>query len=167
MVCENFRVRSKKYKKYCFCILKKEEISFETCKSCSCCKYKEYKTLKKYPIKKKSSKSSNRAKATDISQKTKQIVWDRDSHKCIYCGQVVSKSCANAHFIKRSQGGLGIPENIVTLCPDCHSKEDNGLETTLYEEYIGNYLKSIYGSNWHIQNLIYKKNYAARLNINS
>ena len=163
MVCENFRVRTKKYKKYCFCILKKEEISFEICKTCSCCKYKEQKKLKVTPIKRKSTKSSKRAKATDISQKVKEIVWNRDSHKCIYCEKVVPKSCANAHFIKRSQGGLGIPENIVTLCPECHSKEDNGLNTTLYEEYIGNYLKSIYGSNWHIQDLIYKKEFCSKV----
>lgn len=46
---------------------------------------------------------SKRSNACEISQKTKQIVWDRDQHKCIYCGKYVPKSCANAHFIKRSQ----------------------------------------------------------------
>ena len=48
---------------------------------------------------------SKRSKACEISQKTKEIVWDRDNHKCIMkdCGKYVPKSCANAHFIKRSQ----------------------------------------------------------------
>lgn len=46
---------------------------------------------------------SKRSKACEISQKVKEIVWNRDNHKCIYCGRYVLKTCANAHFIKRSQ----------------------------------------------------------------
>ncbi len=46
---------------------------------------------------------SKRSKACDISPKVKEVVWNRDSQKCIYCGKWVPKTCANAHFIKRSQ----------------------------------------------------------------
>lgn len=46
---------------------------------------------------------SKRSKACEISQKVKEIVWNRDNHKCIYCERYVPKTCANAHFIKRSQ----------------------------------------------------------------
>ena len=28
---------------------------------------------------------SKRSKACEISQKVKEIVWNRDNHKCIYC----------------------------------------------------------------------------------
>ena len=76
---------------------------------------------------------SKRSKACDISQKVKELVWDRDEHKCIICGRYVPKTCANAHFIKRSQGGLGIPENVVTLCPQCHYEEDFGKDSKVYE----------------------------------
>lgn len=100
---------------------------------------------------------SKRSKACDISQKTKELVWNRDNHQCIICGKYVPKNCANSHFIKRSQGGLGIEQNIVTLCPDCHFKEDFGQDTKLYEQKIENYLKAYYGENWNIENLIYKK----------
>lgn len=100
---------------------------------------------------------SKRSKACEISQKVKTEVWIRDSCSCIYCKKWVPKTCANAHFIKRSQGGLGIEENIVTLCPDCHYEEDHGQNTQLYENYIENYLKSIYGANWNKEKLIYKK----------
>lgn len=100
---------------------------------------------------------SKRSKACEIPQKVKEIVWNRDKQKCIYCGIWVPRSCANAHYIKRSQGGLGIKENIVTLCPECHYQEDHGLNTKLYEEYIESYLKSIYGANWDKSKLIYKK----------
>lgn len=100
---------------------------------------------------------SKRTKACEISQKIKEIVWNRDSQKCICCGRWVPKTCANAHFIKRSQGGLGIEENIVTLCSECHYQEDFGLNTKLYEEYIENYLKGIYGQDWNKEKLIYRK----------
>ena len=46
---------------------------------------------------------SKRSKACEISQKVKEIVWNRDNHRCICCGRYVPKACANAHFIKRSQ----------------------------------------------------------------
>ncbi len=46
---------------------------------------------------------SKRSKACEISQKTKEEVWNRDNQQCIICGKWVPKSCANAHFIKRSQ----------------------------------------------------------------
>lgn len=100
---------------------------------------------------------SKRSNACDITQKVKEIVWNRDKQKCIYCGKFVPKTCANAHFIKRSQGGLGIEENVVTLCPECHFEEDHGKNTKVYEEYIENYLKGIYGADWSKEDLIYRK----------
>ena len=102
-------------------------------------------------------KKHKRTKATNIPLKVKKIVWERDNHKCIYCGRYVLQDCANAHFIKRSQGGLGIPENIVTLCSECHYQEDFGQDTKVYEEHIEKYLKEIYGSNWSKEKLIYRK----------
>lgn len=100
---------------------------------------------------------SKRSKACDISQKTKKFVWERDNHQCIVCCRSVPMSYANAHFIKRSQGGLGIPENIVTLCSYCHYEEDFGKDTKLYEYKIESYLKDKYGTNWDKSKLIYKK----------
>lgn len=46
---------------------------------------------------------SKRSKACEIPQKVKENVWNRDDHKCILCGKYVPKTCANAHYIKRSQ----------------------------------------------------------------
>ena len=59
--------------------------------------------------------------------------------------------------LKGRNGGLGIEQNIVTLCPRCHYEEDFGQDTKLYEEEIKNYLKGIYGVNWDKSKLIYKK----------
>lgn len=100
---------------------------------------------------------SKRSKACDISQKVKKKVWLRDDYKCIFCHRWVPMSCANAHYIKRSQGGLGIEQNVVTACPECHYEEDHGQNTKLYEDYMENYLKSIYGADWKKENLIYNK----------
>lgn len=60
-------------------------------------------------------------------------------------------------LLRGHSGGLGIEENIVTLCPECHYQEDFGQDTKLYEQYIENYLKDIYGVEWDKSKLIYKK----------
>ena len=62
------------------------------------------------------------------------------------------------HIIKKeANGGLGIPENVVTLCPKCHYEEDFGQNTKDYESYIENYLRNYYGDNWNKEKLIYNK----------
>jgi hypothetical protein len=53
--------------------------------------------------------------------------------------------------------GLGIPENVVTLCPDCHYQEDFGKNCKWYEARIEEYLQNYYGKEWNKENLIYKK----------
>ena len=100
---------------------------------------------------------SKRTKACEITQKTKEIVWNKDNKQCIFCGKYVPKTCANAHFIKRSAGGLGIPENIFTACINCHIEQDNGLYSKEYTQIAENYLKGIYGANWNKEKLIYNK----------
>lgn len=57
-----------------------------------------------YPkLAKAKSKKQKHTKATEISQKVKEKVWKRDKHRCICCKKEVQMTCANAHFIKRSQ----------------------------------------------------------------
>lgn len=51
---------------------------------------------------KKKDKKHKQTKATEISQKVKEKVWERDKHRCICCKKEVKMICANAHFIKRS-----------------------------------------------------------------
>lgn len=99
---------------------------------------------------------SERTKALMITKKTKRIVYERDNHSCIFCGRYVDISCANSHFIKRSHGGLGIPENIMTNCYECHHNFD---DTPLRKYMIPKaekYFKSIY-PNWNKDDLVYKK----------
>lgn len=62
----------------------------------------------------------------------------------------------NAHYLPRSKGGLGIEQNIVTLCINCHRRYDQSTEREELKEIIKNYLKSKY-ENWNEKDLIYKK----------
>ena len=95
-----------------------------------------------------------RTKATDITKQVRMDVGIRDDGLCIICGRI---GISNAHFIPRSQGGLGVEENIVTLCMKCHHDFDNGNKKKENGETIENYLRNYYGENWNKDKLVYKK----------
>lgn len=95
---------------------------------------------------------SKRTKALEIPPKVKEKVLERDGC-CVYCGR---QGQPNAHFIARSQGGLGIEENILTLCFDCHRKYDQSTERQKMRAYFAEYLKSKY-PDWNEEKLVYKK----------
>lgn len=97
---------------------------------------------------------SKRSKLCDISQKTKEIVWERDCHRCIICGS--PQAMPNAHYIPRSKGGLGIEQNIVTLCANCHFKTDHTTNRPIMLEMIKSHLQAKY-EGWNEQDLIYRK----------
>lgn len=105
---------------------------------------------------------SKRTKATDIPMSVKKKVFERDNGCCVVCGNNYNVM-PNAHYISRTKGGLGIEENIVTLCTEltpnkCHRKYDFGTlkEQQEIKKIIKNYLKSHY-DNWEEEKLIYKK----------
>lgn len=97
---------------------------------------------------------SKRAKACDITKKVKDRVWERDGHKCIICGSY--QAMPNSHYIRRSQGGLGIEENIVTMCQRCHYMYDQGGDRQAIATYTERYLRSKY-PDWNPEKLIYRK----------
>ncbi len=96
-----------------------------------------------------------RAKATDIPEKVKKAVYRRDNGCCIFCGR---RGLPEAHYIARSHGGLGIEQNIVTACRECHERMDNSEWRDVYRKVARDYLREIYGAEWSEENLIYKKN---------
>lgn len=99
---------------------------------------------------------SKKAKATNIPYKVKEAVWERDNHHCIYCGKTGYGVMSNAHFIPRSKGGLGIEQNVVTLCISCHRDYDQTTARAELGEIIKEYLQSKY-ENWNVDDLYYKK----------
>lgn len=93
-------------------------------------------------------------KACDISNATKEAVLIRDGGRCILCGSYDGQP--NAHYIPRSHGGLGIEQNIVTLCPACHRQFDSTVDRPFIKMIISDYLRSKYPV-WDESKLYYKK----------
>lgn len=96
---------------------------------------------------------SKRTKATSIPKSVKEKVLKRDGGRCIICGRM---GYPNAHLVKRSQGGMGVEENIVTLCPECHIEEDMGPNCRSYERKIEEYLEKQYPG-WTRDKVTYNK----------
>ena len=101
-------------------------------------------------------------KARDFDRKAKEAISERDSIDgwpcCVYCGAAAPSQLAwsNAHFISRAQGGRGVPENGLTLCPACHSRYDQSTNRKQMRKFFEAYLKECYPY-WNEEELIYRK----------
>lgn len=93
-------------------------------------------------------------RACDIPQKVKAEVWERDGGCCILCGS--PNAAPNAHYIPRSHGGLGVAQNVVTLCGKCHTDYDNSGARRALQAEIRAYLMARYPG-WDETKLIYRK----------
>ena len=154
--CVNCRIRTKKGRKYFFCVRRKAEIEQ---KECSECNYIEYKKVAKMTSRKpirECGKKHKLTKATEIPKSVKLKVWERDNHMCIFCHKVVEWNYANSHYIKRSQLGLGIEENIMTNCERCHSLFEESVYREQMKSFAKEHLMSKYET-WNEEMLIYKK----------
>lgn len=58
-----------------------------------------------------------------IPQKTRWIVWRRDSFTCVYCLTTKGPMTID-HVIPECEGGTRRVENLVTACPSCNNKKD-------------------------------------------
>ena len=104
-----------------------------------------------------------RTDALGIPRSVKVAVADRDSAGgwpcCILCGRPapfsnpLAFSCA--HYIARSQGGLGIEENILTLCWSCHQEYDGARRKEL-RPILARHLREHYDG-WDENKLTYQK----------
>ena len=97
---------------------------------------------------------TRRAKATDIPQNVKETVWERDGHRCLICGS--PQAMPNAHIVSRAQGGLGVEQNIVTLCRECHHRMDNSQARKVYLARCIEYIKMHY-PDWTDESVTYDK----------
>ena len=93
-------------------------------------------------------------KAVKIPRNVKEKVWERDGYCCVWCGY--SQADPVAHFIPRSHGGLGVEENILTLCTYCHYKYDHTTARQEMMEFFRRYLQDKY-PDWDEKKLIYRK----------
>ena len=101
-------------------------------------------------------------KARDFNRNTKERIAERDSFDgwpcCVNCGAAAPAPLAwsNAHFISRAQGGLGVEENGLTLCPVCHHRYDQTTERPKLREFFREYLMEKYPI-WDESKLYYRK----------
>ena len=101
-------------------------------------------------------------KSTSIPLSVKRAVAIRDGGRCVLCGRPGDPV---AHVVRRSQGGRGIEENIVTLCAHCHRAYDEGANLSRYGAgttreslycWLVAYLKGFY-PDWNREDMKYKK----------
>lgn len=96
---------------------------------------------------------NKRTRAVSIPAKVKRQVEERDHGLCIFCGK---PGRGEAHFISRAQGGLGIEENLLTVCRSCHELLDNSTDRKEMLRIAEEHLRSYYPY-WDRSLLIYEK----------
>lgn len=100
---------------------------------------------------------SQRTIAVSIPKEVKLAVAERDSYDdcpcCVICGR---PGRPEAHYIPRSRGGLGIEENIVTLCPQHHDQYDHTFRRDELGDQIRAYLMEKY-PDWNEDDLVFRK----------
>lgn len=110
---------------------------------------------------------SKQARAREFSCKTRKAIIARDYGRCIFCNGGFQINGATwlaldtldiMHYIPRSHGGLGIPENGALGCRFHHERMDNGNkgERESMLAFFKGYLQGIY-PDWDEERLIYDK----------
>ena len=85
---------------------------------------------------------TDRTRALRFPPAVKERIFERDGHRCVYCQS--NEGAPVAHYIARSQGGLGIEENGLTLCFACHRRYDQSEHRQEMRAFFREYLKSKY-----------------------
>ena len=101
-------------------------------------------------------RTSKQSKACDISKRVRDEVLDRDKYCCCVCGSPYNLTMAHV-FLNRSHQGLGVKENLATLCMKCHHSLDNGknAEHNGIKRVLHDYMNRLY-PNLNIEELRYK-----------
>ena len=94
-----------------------------------------------------------RTKACSIKAAVKKRVEERDGHCCIFCGK---RGKGEAHVISRAHGGLGVEQNLITVCRECHYQLDDTVSRPLFLELAKEHLRALYPG-WNPDDVIYKK----------
>jgi hypothetical protein len=107
---------------------------------------------------------SKRTKACDFSAKNREIIKERD-RGCLFCRKRYRMERADQyntsileimHYIPRSQGGLGIPQNAAVGCKYHHQMMDEGEHRQEMRGIMRMYLMCMY-KGWDERDLVYTK----------
>lgn len=96
---------------------------------------------------------NRRTRACAISPAVKERVRERDKGICVFCGM---QGLPEAHIVPRSHGGLGIEQNIVTVCRSCHNRMDDSVMRPQMVAIAEKYMRMEYPG-WEREQCIYRK----------
>ena len=88
-----------------------------------------------------------------IKATTRKAIYRRDGYRCALCDS--TKYLQIHHCIPRGQGGGNVPDNLITLCSDCHGVAHGtpmyGVDVTPEDvnQAIVEYLEDIYMEDWN------------------
>ena len=102
-----------------------------------------------------------------FNDETRRIIFYRDNENCIFCQMRYHMENKDPmlyqikdimHYVNKSQGGLGMPQNGAVGCRYHHMLLDNGSKGLRAEmvEKFREYLKKQY-PDWNEENLRYRK----------
>ena len=112
--CVNLKLRTKKGKKYFFCVHRKAEIEL---KDCSGCNSKEYKKVPKIASKTRIKPISK--KRIFVSKKTYDEVFKRDNGCCRICGKNIVE-LHHVYYRSERKDLIDEPSNCILLCNEHH-----------------------------------------------
>lgn len=107
--CKYFRVRSKKYQKYFYCLKLKKKIDVE---KCSTCEYKDYKIQKKL---------KTRSKKINKLERNRTSILTNDEEHCFLCNRKIKQVNRHEIFFGRNRKQSMEYGLVVYLCDDCHT----------------------------------------------
>ncbi len=92
----------------------------------------------------------------DIPEKVRAQVIERDANCCRCCGQWVEHPHLH-HIVYRSHLGRHVPDNLISLCYECHFKRAHGAQSRAWRDIFVELVKnpSITGfalRRWQLQN---------------
>lgn len=120
--CKHFRIRSKRYQKYFYCLKLKKKINVE---KCSTCEFKDYKTQKKW---------KNKSKKLNKLERNRTSILTNDMKHCFLCNRILEH--INRHEIFFGRNRLKSMEYglVVYLCDDCHTISDLSVHNNYFTD---------------------------------
>jgi hypothetical protein len=101
-----------------------------------------------------SGKELSKMLSAKISNKVRKEVYRRDGWRCALCDS--TSGIQIHHVVKRSQGGKNTPDNLITLCSDCHALAHGmnlrrwaDMDETAICQAIVEYMADLYAGRWN------------------
>jgi predicted restriction endonuclease len=90
----------------------------------------------------------------NVSNKIRKEVYRRDGFRCALCDSTIGIQLH--HVVKRSQGGTESPQNLITLCSDCHALAHGmnlrrwvDIDESAISQAIVEYMADTYPGTWN------------------